>query len=121
MILIDRKKVKEAKNDIYYMGHVSSSATEQIYLCNCASFDSGVAFAEKELQTLAIEFMDWSKTYYYKFDSTEKNFEKFLSQRKAKTENQYCITCDYHNKNVAKCKSCASSGNKRTNHSDNDK
>ena len=103
MILIDRKKVKEAKNDIYYMGHVSSSATEQIYLCNCASFDSGVAFAEKELQNLAIEFADWITTSECSFApigenvnewvdlskegitiiiSSKELFEEFLKQRK---------------------------------------
>lgn len=99
MILIDRKKVKEAKNDIYYMGHVSSSAPEQIYLCNCASFDSGVAFAEKELQTLSIEYSEWlsiQKDYSFcksknvwtlygksgEFDLTSKQlFVKFIEQR----------------------------------------
>ena len=37
---------------------------------------------QNQIKNVAIEFMEWSKTYYYKFDTTEKNFEKFLSQRK---------------------------------------
>ncbi len=42
-------------------------------------FIAGIRFAEIELKNLAIEFKKWP--YYYKFDSPEENFERFITQK----------------------------------------